>query len=68
MPRTGSRGRRNDDLVFTTEVGTPVDAGNFPRRIHCPLLERAGLPNTYGHVTDRMHKDATTAMEAALSS
>jgi integrase len=24
--------------------------------------------NTYGHVTDRMQKDATTAMEAALGS
>jgi integrase len=23
--------------------------------------------NTYGHVTDRMQKDATTAMEAALA-
>jgi len=95
-----------EDLVFATEAGTPVDAGNFLRRTHYPLLERAGLPrirfhdlrhtaatllleagvhvkvvaerlghatpslvmNTYGHATDRMQKDATTAMEAALSS
>jgi integrase len=96
----------DDDLVFATELGTPVDAGNFLRRTHYPLLKRAGLPrvrfhdlrhtaatllleagvhvkvvaermghatpslvmNTYGHVTDRMQKDATAAMEAALSS
>jgi integrase len=96
----------DDDLVFATELGTPIDAGNFLRRTHYPLLDRAGLPrvrfhdlrhtaatllleagvhvkvvaerlghatpslvmNTYGHVTDRMQKDATTAMEVALGS
>lgn len=31
-------------LVFTTETGTPLDAGNVVSRHFKPLLERAGLP------------------------
>ncbi|HUG05804.1 MAG TPA: tyrosine-type recombinase/integrase, partial [Candidatus Limnocylindria bacterium] len=94
----------DDDLVFATEAGTPIDAGNFLARTHYPLLAATGLPrvrfhdlrhtaatllleagahprvvadrlghatpalvmNTYGHVTERMQKDATAALERVL--
>jgi integrase len=36
-------------LVFATEVGTPIDAGNLLRRTHYPLLARAGLPRVRFH-------------------
>ena len=93
------------DLVFSTESGTPIDAGNLLARTHYPLLERAGLPrlrfhdlrhtaatllleagahprvvaerlghaspslvmNTYGHVTERMQKEATATLERVLA-
>jgi len=29
------------DPVFATEIGTPIDAGNFLTRTHYPLLDRA---------------------------
>lgn len=32
------------NLVFTTAVGTPVNASNFFRRVWLPLKEAAGLP------------------------
>ncbi|MSQ08515.1 MAG: site-specific integrase [Dehalococcoidia bacterium] len=32
------------NLVFTSEVGTPVDHNNFLRRDFRPLLKKAGLP------------------------
>lgn len=37
------------DLVFTTEVGTPIEATNLIRRSFHPLLERAGLPRMRFH-------------------
>ena len=27
---------RDEDLVYATEVRTPIDAGNFFTRTHCP--------------------------------
>lgn len=102
--RNGLGKATDDDLVFATEAGTPIDAGNFLSRTHYPLLVEAKLPrvrfhdlrhtaatllleegvhpravaerlghatpalvmNTYGHVTERMQKEATAAMERVL--
>ena len=50
------------DLVFATEIGTPVDAGNFLTRTHCPLLDRAGLPRLRFH--DLRQTAATLLLEA----
>lgn len=50
------------DLVFATELGTPIDAGNLLRRTHYPLLERAGLPRLRFH--DLRHTAATLLLEA----
>lgn len=44
-------------LVFTTEVGTPLDADNLIKRSFKPLLERAGLPQIRFH--DLRHTCAT---------
>jgi integrase len=45
------------DLVFTNQVGGPVNAGNLRRRSFWPLLERAGLPRIRFH--DLRHTAAT---------
>ena len=37
---------QDNDFVFTTQVGTPVNRHNFFRRCFKPLLEEAGLPRT----------------------
>ena len=44
-------------LIFTNEIGGPVDAGNLRRRSFWPLLERAGLPRIRFH--DLRHTAAT---------
>lgn len=44
-------------LVFTTEIGTPVEAANFIRRSYWPSLERAGLRGLRFH--DLRHTAAT---------
>lgn len=45
------------DLVFTTEVGTPLHPSNVARRSFRPLLVRAGLPRIRFH--DLRHTAAT---------
>jgi len=45
------------DLVFTNEIGGPIDAGNLRRRSYWPLLERAKLPRIRFH--DLRHTAAT---------
>jgi integrase len=45
------------DLVFTTTIGTAVDAQNVVNRHFKPLLRRAGLPNIRWH--DLRHTCAT---------
>jgi integrase len=48
---------RENDLVFASTVGTPVDVGNLTYRSFRPLLERAGLPRIRFH--DLRHTCAT---------
>ena len=49
------------DLVFTTTVGTPMDASNLTRQHLYPLLERAGLPRVRFH--DLRHTFATLMLQ-----
>ena len=49
-------------LVFATELGTPIDAGNLLNRTHYPLLERAGVPRITFH--GLRHAAATLLLEA----
>ena len=44
-------------LVFANEVGRPLHAGNFHRRVYKPLLVRAGVPDVRFH--DLRHSMAT---------
>jgi integrase len=60
--RSGVGRASEDDLVFSTSVGTPIDAGNFLRNTHYPLLERIGLPRVRFH--DLRHTAATLLLEA----
>jgi integrase len=48
---------RDLDLVFTNEIGGPMDAPNLLRRRFYPLLKRAGLPRIRFH--DLRHTAAT---------
>ena len=48
----------NNDLVFTTETGTPVYPGNLRNRHFKPALERAGLPGEI-RLYDLRHSMAT---------
>ena len=48
---------QNNDLVFTTTIGTAVDAQNVVNRHFKPLLRRAGLPDIRWH--DLRHTCAT---------
>jgi integrase len=47
----------DSELVFTTTIGTPVDAQNVINRHFKPLLKRAGLPDIRWH--DLRHTYAT---------
>lgn len=49
--------REDNDLVFSNEVGKPIEATNLIRRSFKPLLGRAGLPNIRLH--DLRHTAAT---------
>jgi integrase len=48
---------QDNDLVFTTTIGTAVDAQNVVNRHFKPLLRRAGLPDIRWH--DLRHTSAT---------
>ncbi len=48
---------QDGELVFATEIGTPIECGNMMRRSFLPLLERAGLPRIRFH--DLRHTAAT---------
>ena len=44
-----SRFSGEDELVFASERGTPLDGNNFVRREFKPALRRAGLPQVRFH-------------------
>ena len=56
---------RDEGLIFASEAGTPLDAGNVLRRSFYPLLRRAGLPRVRFH--DLRHTAATRMLEAGTS-
>jgi integrase len=47
--RAGAQWADNGGLVFTTTIGTPLDAQNIVNRHFKPLLKRAGLPDIRWH-------------------
>ena len=47
----------DNDLVFASEIGTPLDARNVVQRSFHPLLKKAGLPRIRFH--DLRHTAAT---------
>ncbi len=53
-----------DGLVFASEIGTPLDAGNVLRRAFRRTLERAALPHMPFH--SLRHTNATLAIEAGV--
>lgn len=53
---------REWNLVFTTEVGTPLNQSNIRNRSFYPLLEKAGLPRIRFH--DLRHSAATILLQA----
>jgi integrase len=48
---------RDQGLVFTTEVGTPINPSNLRKRSFAPLLQKASLPHLRFH--DLRHTCAT---------
>ncbi len=56
---------QGQDLVFTTQVGTPIDDGHLLVRQFRPLLERAGLPRIRFH--DLRHTAATLLLAAKVN-
>ena len=49
---------QNNDLVFATECGTPLDLDNLRHRHFKPILRRAGLPSTVRIYDLRHHADS----------
>jgi len=60
--RLGSAWRNDYGLVFTTEIGTPLDARNVLKRQLRPLLAMAGLPSAL-----RFHDLRHIAISLALA-
>jgi integrase len=54
---------KNQDLVFATSTGSPLDQINLLRRHFRPLLKAAGLPTTF-RVYDLRHTCATLLLAA----
>ena len=52
-------------LVFTTEIGTPLEPSNIDRRSFKPLLEKAGLPDMRFH--DLRHTCATVLLSEGVN-
>jgi integrase len=62
---TAWEGSAWDDLVFSTEIGTPLSAGGAPRSTLTRLLKRASLPVVRFH--DLRHTCATLALSANVN-
>jgi integrase len=52
------------DLVFTNEIGRPIEPGNLLRRSYWPLLDRAGLRRIRFH--DLRHTAATLLLSRGV--
>jgi integrase len=56
---------RDDGLIFSTTVGTPINPRNLTGRSFKPLLERAGLPQSV-RFHDLRHTAATLLMSRGV--
>jgi integrase len=56
---------QDSGLVFTSEIGTPLEPSNIDRRSFKPLLEKAGLPNIRFH--DLRHTCATLLLSRGVN-
>lgn len=54
---------QNNDLVFTTELGTPINLQNLSQRHFKQALKKAGLPNSI-RLYDLRHTCATLLLQA----
>lgn len=52
-----------ENLVFCSQLGTPIWKGNLVRRVYKPLLKKAGLPSTF-RLRDLRHTCATLLLQA----
>lgn len=57
----GWQGENN--LVFRTRIGTPINGPNLVKRVYKPLLKKAGLPKTF-RLRDLRHTCATLLLQA----
>jgi integrase len=55
----------SDELVFPSEVGTPIEMNNFSQRVFKPLLARAGLRRIRFH--DLRHTFGSLLIQAGAS-
>lgn len=55
------RAWQDHDLLFSSAIGTPLEAGNLLRRSFWPLLAKAGLPRIRFH--DLRHTAATLLLQ-----
>ena len=55
----------SDELVFPSEVGTPIEMNNFSERVFKPLLSRAGLRRIRFH--DLRHSYGSLLIQAGAS-
>ena len=60
--KMGEKYKNEFNLVFTSEVGTPVSIRNLQRRYFKPLLKKAGLPDI--RLYDCRHSCATLLLAA----
>ena len=59
----GEAWNAENNLVFRTRIGTPINAPNMVKRVYKPLLKKAGLPKTF-RLRDLRHTCATLLLQA----